>query len=396
MTTSNIVMNSFKYNILFMKICGLYPSEKYGKWFKFYAFLFYFVITLPAPLLPITHLVISRETDMEKVAESMFVILVSGTVVLKFLPFKFNPDDIKGSIFALNQDIFTRVFMDQEQYIRETEAACRKTFVSFMTCYLLSLFTWPIRVLIRPGRKFPIEIWLPFNPFERMDVYVTMFAYIVLATGNAPVGNASIETLIGGLINHAACQIRILKDTLQNLSRRVDEHIEKKVGIISATNKKKLKNYIVHREICHCVKHYDAIYNFVRSVENTFAFVILNTFAVSCVVVCMTCFQLSLAEPFSAYFFAMVILIIALLLQIGIYCYYGTVLYEESDTINFAIYSSDWYNFDEKSKKALIILMERTKRPMLLMTGKILDLSLTTWIMIIRRSYSLLAVLQNY
>ncbi|XP_074033084.1 uncharacterized protein [Leptinotarsa decemlineata] len=180
MTTSNIVMNSFKYNILFMKICGLYPSEKYGKWFKFYAFLFYFVITLPAPLLPITHLVISRETDMEKVAESMFVILVSGTVVLKFLPFKFNPDDIKESIFALNQDIFTRVFMDQEQYIRETEAACRKTFVSFMTCYSLSLFTWPIRVLIRPGRKFPIEIWLPFNPFERMDVYVTMFAYIVL------------------------------------------------------------------------------------------------------------------------------------------------------------------------------------------------------------------------
>ncbi|KAJ8943466.1 hypothetical protein NQ314_009748, partial [Rhamnusium bicolor] len=67
-----------------------------------------------------------------------------------------------------------------------------------------------------------------------------------------------------------------------------------------------------------------------------------------------------------------------------------------SNTVTTAIYMSEWYNFDQKSKKALITLMERAKRPMMVTAGKILDLSLETFTMIIRRSYSLLAVLENY
>jgi hypothetical protein len=44
---------------------------------------------------------------------------------------------------------------------------------------------------------------------------------------------------------------------------------------------------------------------------------------------------------------------------------------------------SNWYNFDEKSKKALIILMERSKNPILVTAGKILDLSLETFATVI-------------
>ncbi|KAJ8943735.1 hypothetical protein NQ318_007183 [Aromia moschata] len=68
----------------------------------------------------------------------------------------------------------------------------------------------------------------------------------------------------------------------------------------------------------------------------------------------------------------------------------------QSDSIVNAIYMSEWYNYDNKSKKALITLMERAKRPMVVTAGKLLDLSLVTFTTIIRRSYSLLAVLKNY
>ncbi|KAG5874081.1 hypothetical protein JTB14_033430 [Gonioctena quinquepunctata] len=68
----------------------------------------------------------------------------------------------------------------------------------------------------------------------------------------------------------------------------------------------------------------------------------------------------------------------------------------KSNTIINAIYMSEWYTYDRKSKKALLILMERAKRPMIVTAGKILDLSLGTFMMIIKRSYSLLAVLKNY
>jgi hypothetical protein len=50
-----------------------------------------------------------------------------------------------------------------------------------------------------------------------------------------------------------------------------------------------------------------------------------------------------------------------------------------------------WYNYDLKSQKALITLMERSKTPMLITAGKILPLSLETFTMVItveRLSYS--------
>jgi hypothetical protein len=42
-----------------------------------------------------------------------------------------------------------------------------------------------------------------------------------------------------------------------------------------------------------------------------------------------------------------------------------------------------WYDYEEKAKKSLIILMERSKRPMIVTAGKILDLSLVTFTTVI-------------
>jgi hypothetical protein len=44
-----------------------------------------------------------------------------------------------------------------------------------------------------------------------------------------------------------------------------------------------------------------------------------------------------------------------------------------------AAYMSEWYEYDIKSKRTLIILMERCQRPMIVTSGKILDLSLITF-----------------
>jgi hypothetical protein len=38
-----------------------------------------------------------------------------------------------------------------------------------------------------------------------------------------------------------------------------------------------------------------------------------------------------------------------------------------------------WYEYDLKSQKALIMLMERSRKPIIVTAGKILDLSLETF-----------------
>nr|ALR72548.1 odorant receptor OR3 [Colaphellus bowringi] len=329
---------------------------------------------------------------MATITNSLFVILEIGICIIKFLPFKNDPKKIRKTLFALNQDMFNRATESQRRFIEETEAACRNIFAIFMTFCLLSLFSWPIKVLFYEQRRFPIDVWLPFDPFENVSIYLGVFAYLFIATGNAPIGNAAIDTLIAGLIIHAACQFRILKDNLRCLSQRADE----KLNGLPQELKEMKRNEIVYRNIRECILHYDAIYDFVKEVEKTFSVVIFSQFAVSILVICISCFQLSIAEPLTITFFAMVIYVVSLLLEIFLYCYYGTVLYEESNTLIAAIFDSEWYDLDEKSKKALFILMERAKRPMMLTTGKLLSVSLETWTMIIRRSYSLLAVLKNH
>jgi hypothetical protein len=73
----------------------------------------------------------------------------------------------------------------------------------------------------------------------------------------------------------------------------------------------------------------------------------------------------------------------------------------------------NWYDYDVKSRKALITLMESSQQPMIVTAGKIIDLSLTTFVAVIfpprvviilyphgfqilKKSYSLIAVLKNY
>jgi hypothetical protein len=89
-----------------------------------------------------------------------------------------------------------------------------------------------------------------------------------------------------------------------------------------------------------------------------------------------------------------------ILAEIYFYCYYGTTLAEEviflrfpcedncklcfqSNTLTNAIYMGNWYDYDVKSRKALITLMEGSKQPMTVTAGKIIDLSLSTFVAVI-------------
>jgi hypothetical protein len=51
----------------------------------------------------------------------------------------------------------------------------------------------------------------------------------------------------------------------------------------------------------------------------------------------------------------------------------------QNNTLSSAIYMSKWYEYNVTSKRALIILMERSKRPMIVTAGKVFDLSLQTF-----------------
>ncbi|XP_068909817.1 uncharacterized protein [Tenebrio molitor] len=68
--------------------------------------------------------------------------------------------------------------------------------------------------------------------------------------------------------------------------------------------------------------------------------------------------------------------------HITVYCCFYIYLAtgNMSDTLIDAIYMSEWYIYDVKSKKALITLMERSKQPITVAAGKLVELSLITFV----------------
>ncbi|XP_063912011.1 odorant receptor Or1-like [Zophobas morio] len=230
--------------------------------------------------------------------------------------------------------------------------------------------------------RLPIDIWLPCNLKSNPRIFRLVFVVLVFGVGNCAHVNAIVDTLLSGLLCHAIHQIRILKDNLQFLEE-------------SALKEEQFKNEFIYRKISKCVGHHEAILQFVANFEDLYSSAIFSQFLASIVVICITCLQMTMLEPLTFPFFSMVMFLMTMFTEIYFYCYYGTALYEESNTLTNAIYTAKWYDYDPRSKKALIILMERSKKPIVVTAGRILDLSLDTFIKILRRAYSLLAVFQN-
>ncbi|XP_023310033.1 odorant receptor Or1-like [Anoplophora glabripennis] len=396
MSSEDLVQRTFKYNIAIMKIFGLYPFDSWPEIYKLYSFIFYLVFTFITPALIVVLLVVRAEESIQIIRQDGFMMVELITLTMKMLPCKVNPEGTRRTMYALKQRIFNSQLPEQDWILAETVDNCRFVFLTYCTSCVFTVLCWACVPLVYEVRRFPITVWLPFDPFENTPIYFSLYIFLVLVVVNAGVDNICVDTLLAFQVYHAASQIKILKDTLAHLGERAEEQILKEGKSLSLEDKDNLKNNIIYKKICHCVDHYEAIYKFVEDLETTYSFIVFSQMIATIVVICICCLRFTVDIPFTMPFFGTATFTAAALIEIFLYCYSGTLLYEESNSVINAIYMSEWYTYDEKSKKALLTLMERAKRPIKVTAGKLLDLSLATFTAIIRRSYSLLAVLKNY
>ncbi|XP_023310034.1 odorant receptor Or1-like [Anoplophora glabripennis] len=396
MPPRDLVQSSFKYHLLILKIFGLYPYDSFPKLYKPYAFFFYIAFTVITPILALVAIIVSEDHDIAAISQKGFMIVELNAMIVKLLPCKINPEGTRRTVFALNKKIFNSQLPEQDHILSEAVRNIKYVLLIFSTTCTCAVMTWASLPLMYNDRRFPFEVWLPFDPFQNTAVYLFLYLFVFLCTMNGGVDNAVLDTMVASLIYHAACQIRVLKDTLLHLDRRIEDQISKEGKSLSTEEREQLKNKVIYKKICDCIDHYDAIYEFVQDLERTYTVVVFSQLLSSVIIICICCLHLSVAVPLTIPFFSTSSFTVAILMEQFLYCYSGALLNEESNSVVTAIYMSDWYNYDKKSKKALLILMERAKRPMTITAGKIMDLTLVTFATVMRRSYSLLAVLKNY
>ncbi|XP_063911979.1 odorant receptor 33b-like [Zophobas morio] len=327
-----------------MRLLGFYPPQKFKKFYRFYAYAVYVSFTIPVPILAAVHLIVGENIDLVQVGESSFIMFQGGCFISKLIPFIFNSEDIRKSIYMLEWPVFNNYSQKQGEIIEKCVKICKRNTWLFLGFCMISFVAWSVMPFFGSVHKFPIKIWLPFEPTSDDKMYVLTYIFIISGVGNGAISNGVIDPLVSGLACFAASQLEILKDDLENLGTEAEQAIGSNCDEENKALYQILKNNIIYSKIGACINHHITIITFIQHYERIYSAVVFTQFMAAVLVICVSCLQLSM-----------------------------------SNTLTSAVYMGTWYEFDLKSRKALIILMERSKRPIIITAGKILESSLVTF-----------------
>ncbi|KAJ3643967.1 hypothetical protein Zmor_026646 [Zophobas morio] len=389
---SGIISQSFRFNLRVLKAFYLYPEPEQTFLHKIRTYVLYVLFVVTVPVISIIHLLTAEDLNVEKANYNGSFLAQATSFITKFLPFVVNGQNIRKCI-----NYFENFKVERENHqviIYECIRICRRNTSAFYICAVGAVGSWATKPLFWKGRNFPVDVWWPFDPTTDFSTYCCVYLFVAAGPVLAALATGVIDPLIAGLCYHATSQMKILKDNLRHLSDYADEEISR--GNIDRSLVKSSKQKIISTMIKKCVDHHETILKFVQEYEVCFSWVVFSQIAGSVFVVCFCCLQMSKVEALGYYVFQLAVYFSVILVQIYFYCYYGSTISEECDSLTDAIYMAEWYNYDVKIQKSLLILMERSTKPVVVTAGKTVDLSLLTFTTILRRSYSLLAVLKNY
>ncbi|XP_038220814.1 putative odorant receptor 19b [Zerene cesonia] len=94
-------------------------------------------------------------------------------------------------------------------------------------------------------------------------------------------------------------------------------------------------------------------------------------------------------------FASMTLFIVCILTELFLYCYYGTELTVESERLASSVYAMRWLCTSVRFRRALVLLMERARRPLRPAAARVVPLSLDTFLKILKSSYTFYAVLRQ-
>ncbi|KAJ3643973.1 hypothetical protein Zmor_026652 [Zophobas morio] len=374
----NIIRKSFRTNLFIMRLGHVYPPQKQTTLFTIRAYLLQILFVVPVPVLGIVYLLTEKNLNVDRVNYNAAFLAQATCVIPKLFPFIRRGSRIRECILYFESFCVSLTKQHQKNIIDECIKVCRRNTLIFLVSVAGGVSSWAMNPIFWDGRNLPVDLWLPFNPYENWFVYWCVYVFAAAGVYFSAFVTGVIDPLIAGLAYHATGQIKILKDNLEHLPEFDND------------------NVLMYERIKQCVEHHNATLSFVKEFEECFSPVVFSQFAASVFVIGFCCLQLSKVTSVGFYFVQLVMYFIVILAQLYFYCYYGSTLFEESNSLSNAIYMGQWYDYDMKSKKALFILMERSKDPMIVTAGKILELSIVTFATILRRSYSLLALLNNY
>ncbi|XP_044729500.1 odorant receptor 4-like [Chrysoperla carnea] len=144
-----------------------------------------------------------------------------------------------------------------------------------------------------------------------------------------------------------------------------------------------------------CIIHHQTVIEMTKSVDNIIRFLLFGQFFASMFILCTSLLSLSINKVGSMPFVNEVSYLLAVLFQLFVYCWFGNGITEQSSSVLQALYECNWFSSPTSFKRSLLIMMNRTQRPLRLNIGIFAPLTIQTYVTVLRGSYSYFAVLKQ-
>ncbi|XP_047521442.1 odorant receptor 46a-like [Pieris napi] len=325
--------------------------------------------------------------NLGHVMGTMFLFLTHTDAIYKQILLWAQQNDIEDLLDTMKGPSYNQGKKEHNYYLLKTIRVAKLLLfcnngLAVATCFLW--FVYPIYLHIK-GIQLDFTIWLPFDENQDPYFYITA-VYSWITTTWLAIGNTTMDAMVSTLLAQAKTQLHILG---YNLSTIVDECKE------DNGNTSDNVSALLHQRFKSILRHHEEIVRFTKNIENIFGSVLAYQFLIGGWIICTSVYRLVDIEIVSTEGFSMVTYIICMLFELFIYCYFGSEVTQASIELTDDAYSMNWLDIPVKNRKELIIFMERIKRPIRVMAGRIVPLSNDTFVSIVKSSYSFYALLRS-
>nr|QNL14953.1 olfactory receptor 9 [Aulacocentrum confusum] len=220
----------------------------------------------------------------------------------------------------------------------------------------------------KPGRRFPLQAVYLYDTSSIYGYYLTIFSQF-LGSLLGSFCYTGIDVIFGMLVLHTCGQ-------LENLSANIHAMIND------------IKTDIFQNILnTHIQTHYRLIRN-VEMIESMFSLILLGLIGSFAVIFSIVGFQI--VEEFGntdvtiPQFIFHLNCLIAFLFFMFIYAWVGEYLVSQSDLVHMAIYNCNWINLTPKKSSQLIILLVRSQHSLQLTAGKLVPLTMSTYVSLLK------------
>nr|AQQ73533.1 olfactory receptor 64 [Heliconius melpomene rosina] len=314
---------------------------------------------------------------------TIFLLLTNFSLSTKLLNTMWKQKEIQIMLAKSNRELSN----ENREMGKEIVKSCnRETIMQLSVFYTLSYMTVFGWAASAEKNELPLRAWYPYDT-SKTPAYQLTYAHQSIAVSMEATINVCLDTLVTSLICQYRCQLRLLALSLRTLCDGLEFD---NMGRLTENS-----NEIVSRRLGRCVVRHQTVLHQVNLLQKYFSIPILAQFTVSMGIICVSAYQLAFETTSLVRIISMVAYLMVMMLQVFLYCYQGNQLVMDSIGVSSAGFDFPWYACSIPIQKSLLILMMRTKRVARLTAGGFTELSLATFMAIIKASYTFFTVLQQ-